>query len=271
MVVIPHFGKLLTCALYSNKVALGWALCMNFLSCYSMAVWLNTGRTFSWLHSLPLLAISAVIVSQLWTNAMKGLRINFAKWTSASATTRSALRKWRRWRRSVSAVGISSVWSAEEEAANITRQLQEHIYRKPEQRGFSRLWGELLVFLLVGSWIGWISLAVLDGQKISRLETELSRYRTQTVTEHNVAVIRKLGDGDFAFQSDEEPQGGAYRPCHVDYENGLDVTGMLSQAVGYIADRAAWEERGVCKSILRADLGFWWRDKNNNFKFKGKN
>lgn len=78
----------------------------------------------------------------------------------------------------------------------------------------------------------------------------------EIVTEHHVHVIGRLADGDWAMSSDEQGQF-AFRGCH-----DFDVDSVLSQAVGYVADHARWEERGNCKSIRRADLGFWWRDKN---------
>ena len=87
------------------------------------------------------------------------------------------------------------------------------------------------------------------------------------VTEHNVAILRKLDNGDFAYVSREEPAGSTYRVCPEDARNGVRTEDMLSQAVGYIADYAIWEERGSCRSIVRSDLGFWWKDANTNFEY----
>ena len=92
--------------------------------------------------------------------------------------------------------------------------------------------------------------------------------REAVVTENHVAIIGKLENGDFAFVSDEEPHGGTFRPCAEDSRAGVDTPALLSQGVGYIADSASWEERGVCKSILREDLGFWFKDKRNNFTYR---
>lgn len=88
------------------------------------------------------------------------------------------------------------------------------------------------------------------------------------VTEHHVAILGKLADGDFAFRSDEETNGGAFRPCKADIDSGVDVDGMLTHGIGFVADYAIWEERGACKSILTADQGFWFRDANNNFTYQ---
>jgi len=32
---------------------------------------------------------------------------------------------------------------------------------------------------------------------------------------------------------------------------------------GYVASKVRWEEQGNCKSILRSDLGFWWKRQEN--------
>lgn len=97
----------------------------------------------------------------------------------------------------------------------------------------------------------------------------LTRLPKDTVvTENHVAIIGQLNNGDFAFVSDEEPHGGTFRPCPDDERSGVDVSGILTKGVGYIADYAKWEERGNCKSILRSDLGFWFKDKRNNFTYE---
>jgi len=88
------------------------------------------------------------------------------------------------------------------------------------------------------------------------------------VEEHNVTILARLGDGDFAYRSDEEPGGGEFRPCTTDVEAGVDVLNLLKGAVGYTAEHARWEERGTCKSIRRADLGFWFRDEATNFEYR---
>jgi hypothetical protein len=89
----------------------------------------------------------------------------------------------------------------------------------------------------------------------------------EVVTEHNVAILEQLNDGDFAYKSDEKPEGDIYRPCEIDRKHGIDVTGMLRQAIGYVADKATWQERGTCKSILRPEWQFWFRDANNSFTY----
>jgi hypothetical protein len=96
--------------------------------------------------------------------------------------------------------------------------------------------------------------------------SRLPRY--SIVTENHVSILSQSEDGDFIYTSDEEPNGGAFRPCPEDAKNGVDTPKLLQQAVGYVADYAKWEERGTCKSILRKDLGFWFRDSRNNFTYR---
>jgi hypothetical protein len=152
-----------------------------------------------------------------------------------------------------------------EDARN--RTIAEEMRRKIPPYGFANIWASFLLAVLVTSWAGWGWLAATDHREIMALRAELAKYRTETVVEHHVTILGKLEDGDFAFTSDEEPQGGAFRPCAADLANKLDVVGLLTESVHYTAEVAKWEERATCKSILRADLGFWFRDKNNNFTY----
>jgi hypothetical protein len=85
--------------------------------------------------------------------------------------------------------------------------------------------------------------------------------------QHHVAILAKLSDGDFAYRSDEEPNGSTYRVCPEDKHNGVDTERMLTQAVGYVADYAIWQEEGSCRSIYRDDLGFWFRDENTKWQY----
>jgi hypothetical protein len=156
------------------------------------------------------------------------------------------------------------VYPSTPEEIDEVRQVVDETKRHIPPKGFARPWAIVSVCIIILSWSGWAWLAIRDSRRISELELELAKYRSDTVVEHHVALIGRLDDGDFAFRSDEEPNGGRFRPCPADIVNGVDVVGILSQGVGYVADHAAWEERGVCKSVMRADLGFWWNDE----KFK---
>ena len=98
----------------------------------------------------------------------------------------------------------------------------------------------------------------------------LAHQHYNVVTQHNVVIYRQLSNGDWMMSSDEDPDL-VFRPCVDDANGGVDVNGLLAQGVGYIAEHATWEERGTCKSILRSDLGFWFRDRANNFTYKKVN
>jgi hypothetical protein len=138
---------------------------------------------------------------------------------------------------------------------------------KATSRGYARTFGIGFLALFATSWIALASLGVQNHHKIISLEAQIAKYQAETVVEHHVAILARLDNGDFAYRSDEEPQGSAYRACYADKHNGVDTVAMLNQAVGYVADYAIWEERGLCKSILRSECGFWWKDANTHFKY----
>lgn len=92
--------------------------------------------------------------------------------------------------------------------------------------------------------------------------------KENVVTEHHVLILHRLDNGDFAYRSDEKPNGDTYRPCAIDAQNGIDVDGMLTQAIGYVADKATWQEQGTCRSIMKPEWQFWFRDEANNFTYQ---
>jgi hypothetical protein len=135
------------------------------------------------------------------------------------------------------------------------------------RKGAARPIGIVLLAVFALSWIALAYMGVKNHHEIASLKAQLAKYDASTVEEHHVAILARLNNGDFAYYSDEEPKGSAWRPCPADQHNGVDTVGILLQGIGFIADVARWEERGTCKSILRADLGFDWKDSNNNFKY----
>jgi hypothetical protein len=135
-------------------------------------------------------------------------------------------------------------------------------------KGFSHLWGTFLSLVLVASWALWGGMAIRDHGRIKGLEAQLAKYRADTVTEHHVAILGELGHDDFSYKSDEHPHGNTFRPCLVDMANGVETAKLLRTAIGYEAIVASWEERGTCESILRADLGFTFRDETTDFKYR---
>jgi hypothetical protein len=137
--------------------------------------------------------------------------------------------------------------SGDKGRTSLTTKSESRFWRKPQRRREGTAsWGPVL---FVALWCAMMAYAV----------TRMPKY--DTVTEHNVRDLGRLENGDWAMSSDEQGPF-AFRPCTADKDGGVDVEGLLTQGVGWVADHAKWEERGTCKSILRADLGFWWRDKN---------
>ncbi len=94
-----------------------------------------------------------------------------------------------------------------------------------------------------------------------------TRIRLNVVTQHNVAVIQQLTDGDWLMSSDED-KSLVFRPCPEDTRSGVDVNGILKAGTGYIAEHAIWEEQGNCKSILKPELGFWFKAEANRFTYQ---
>jgi hypothetical protein len=134
----------------------------------------------------------------------------------------------------------------------------------PRDKGATRPLEIALLAAFAASWLWLALLGISNHEKVRSLEAQLAKYRADTVTEHHVVVIGRLDNGDWKMRSDEEPSI-VFRPCPTDMANGVDVDGILTPAIGWVADHAVWEERGTCKSILRADLGFWFPDEN--FKY----
>src|SRR5580693_65999 len=86
------------------------------------------------------------------------------------------------------------------------------VQAKRNDRGYARLAGVFTTVLIV-SWSFSGFLALRDHRQIDHLEKQLSKYEADTVVEHHVKFLRKTEDGDFAFISDEKPDGDAFRPC----------------------------------------------------------
>ena len=72
---------------------------MTLLALLSTLISAITGRTSSWLHLLPLWAILAVLVSQIWNVATAALKRSSTKLMTPLMTMRSALLRWRQSRR----------------------------------------------------------------------------------------------------------------------------------------------------------------------------
>jgi hypothetical protein len=106
----------------------------------------------------------------------------------------------------------------------------------------SGMWPAIWFAVVMAGIFGWIS-------------TRPSPY--PIVEEHHIKVLRQVAFNKWAMSSDEEPSF-LYIGCD-DFPNDRVIW------AGYIADHAKWEEQGNCKSIRRADCGWWWsRDENYN-------
>jgi hypothetical protein len=177
---------------------------------------------------------------------------------------------WILWRKKLISFAKRLGWMSS--LPKVTVEIKEaraFMRRHTRPKGFARLWAVFFTFVLILSWSLWGVTALSNQRHINKLESELAQYRASTVMQHHVTILRETEDGDFAFISDEAPEGDSYRPCPEDKANGVDTPSILRQAIGYTADWAKWEERGTCKSILRADLKFNFRDLNNNFTYQG--
>jgi hypothetical protein len=243
----------------------------NFSTLHSWLLWVEL--VLLALSSLGLYAVISVALKRKMSAAKRNEGLDFPLWKRDLMTMFGGLEwrpkifstKWASWRRrfnalfpqsrSLSGPADKTVWTAEEEARVMSEQIAEHFKRRG---GFA--WWPPVIFAFV-----FVSLLALSSAWLPP---------SNVVTEHHVVIISRLPDGDFAYKSDEKPGGDTYRPCPVDKENHIDVDGILTQALGdgeygsYIADYATWQERGTCRSILRPDWGFYFRDARNNFTYE---
>jgi len=67
---------------------------------------------------------------------------------------------------------------------------------------------------------------------------------------HDVIVERQVAPNQWWMRKDDGRF--LYQGC-PDFPNERVIW------AGYVARKARWQEFGNCKSILRSDLGFWWR------------
>lgn len=205
--------------------------------CFSMLIWsasLNlSGFTLHFLLSIVEVLISLAVLSALGMSvwARSKSRLNLIQQNLPLTPARSAIHVLR-----LAAAKLSSTLST----------------IRTRTRGEARYWPIVFAaFCCAGMTYG---------------AYRLPKYNV--VTEHNVAIIGELPHSDFAYRSDEHPGGNTFRPCQIDMDNGVQTVELLRTAIGYIAVRASWEDRGTCESILRADLGFTFRDQSTDFKFR---
>jgi len=197
-------------------------MCMTIRLCLTLAVWLTSGNTWSWLEWLPLASGLCSVLYLLVIAAKKQTEKKSEAKGKTLLISESASEFWKRVRNKNSGGRASCATS---------------------------LWFALFCF-------------VLGGYGISKLP------KPNVVTEHDVAIIRQDESGDFLYVSREQPGGDVFRVCPDDKLGGVDTAALLRQGVGYIAEHAIWEEHGICKSILKPEWGFWFKDKENNFTYR---
>ena len=59
-------------------------------------MWVSTGRTFSWLHFLPLLVGFCVVIFLQWTSVMSGRKTNSKKLTMKLTSTKPVSPFWKK-------------------------------------------------------------------------------------------------------------------------------------------------------------------------------
>lgn len=67
---------------------------------------------------------------------------------------------------------------------------------------------------------------------------------------HNVKVLNQLGPNDWWIE--REDGGTLWNGC-PDFPNSRVIW------TGYVMDKFRYQDFGKCKSILRSDLGVWWK------------
>ena len=77
------------------------------------------------------------------------------------------------------------------------------------------------------------------------------------VEKYDVQVLKQIAPNEWSMVDDQGPF--VYTACD-DFPNAKVIW------AGYVARKARWQEFGNCKSIRRQDLGFWWRDEQNQYK-----
>lgn len=203
---------------------------MILTPCFSTWGLLTTGRTSSWLHLLPSLAISAVIVSQLWMRAMTRLRESSIKSTIVWASTILGLQKLKQLSKSAGTAGAT--WTEEEGAANMAKQIRRR--ERWKDRG-----GVFINALTVIAFASCVFVAYFVWH----------HPQFPTYEYHNVKVLKRVGPNSWWIEREDGPT--LWNGCE-DFPNS-DVIWA-----GYVMDKFRYEDRGVCKSILRSDLGVWW-------------
>lgn len=135
--------------------------------------------------------------------------------------------------------GVLPVWSEEEEARNIKKQLEKHIPRVTDQnnRGWAK-WMPVWFCLIFGLGSIWIL-----------------HYKRYPVEEHqDVQIVQQVSPNEWMLQGRDLPY--MRWKCCPDFNCASVVE------PGYIAALVRYEDRGTCKSIYATGLGFFYHHAN---------
>jgi cytochrome bd-type quinol oxidase subunit 2 len=202
------------------------------LLCFLTAIWsVNSGLNGLTLHSW--LSIAEVLVS-LYVLYVLAMSVLLRVRLKSNSTAR-------RWNLMPARFAISAVLSV---AAKLLSRLSTITLRT---RGVARYWPVWFMSIIVA--------CVIVGA--SRIPTY------PTVELHNVRVEKQVAANEWLMTDATQGQF-LFTACH-DFPAGRVIW------AGYVARKVRYEERGNCKSIQRADLGFWWlRDSDGNAKEIGQ-
>jgi hypothetical protein len=123
------------------------------------------------------------------------------------------------------------VWTAEKEAEVINAQIAAHLKRGG---GYAFWWPLFFAFMF--------------GVFIAYLVTRIPVYPVYEY--HNVKVLKQVGPNAWWIEREDGPT--LWNGC-PDFPNSNVIW------AGYEMDKFRYEDQGKCKSILRSDLGVWWK------------
>jgi hypothetical protein len=232
---------------------------MNLSLLSSIQGWLTTGRTFSWLHYLPLLFGSCSVLYLLVIAAKTQTVRKYEAKGKTLLTTKSALPFWKKLSRTVSLKVVANErakWATRLSFLLSPRKMiqmwrewnQERDRAIEEEIKRPRGWAYLYL-------IAWVCLVFLSAFAVTRPP----KYPIET--HHNVYVWSQVkGAQEMWWISGDDLPFNTWKCC-PDFPCDRNIR------PGYIADTLKYEERGDCKSIRASNLGIWWKtDEHGNVK-----
>jgi hypothetical protein len=126
------------------------------------------------------------------------------------------------------------LWSEEKEKEVIVEQERRERERRRGLRGFAAWWP--MWFALLAAFI------------LAYAATLITDYPVYEY--HNVKVLNQLGPNDWWIEREDGQT--LWNGC-PDFPNSKVIW------AGYVMDKFRYQDFGKCKSILRSDLGVWWK------------